>query len=174
MVSYAPVNGAGAVCPECGVPWPGRPDEVVSCDDPARRLASLLRMTRDLLDVDVAMLTRIADGHEVVRAVEGHWPGVGSLEGAAVPLQGTLCQRMLEGRVGNVITDVAVDDRVADLVMARGLGVGAWMGVPIEIADAELYVLCCLAREARPGLGAREVRLLTGLAASVRAELTRG
>jgi hypothetical protein len=32
-------------------------------------------------------------------------------------------------------------------------------------------VLCCLAREARPGIGERDVRLLLGLAESVRSEL---
>jgi hypothetical protein len=37
-----------------------------------------------------------------------------------------------------------------------------------------LYVLCCLASESRPSLGQREVRLLAGLAESVRAELQAG
>ena len=55
--------------------------------------------------------------------------------------------------------------------MPRRLGVGAWLGVPIELSHAELYVLCCLASEARPSLGEREVRLLAGLAESVRATL---
>jgi hypothetical protein len=34
-----------------------------------------------------------------------------------------------------------------------------------------LYILCCLDRETRPSLGEREVRLLSGLAESVRVEL---
>jgi hypothetical protein len=35
-----------------------------------------------------------------------------------------------------------------------------------------LYVLCCLHRERRPSLGEKEVRLLSGLAESVRVELS--
>ena len=56
-------------------------------------------------------------------------------------------------------------------MVARQFGVGAWLGVPIDISDTQLYVLCCLARESRPSIGEREVRLLAGLAESVRAEL---
>jgi GAF domain-containing protein len=88
-----------------------------------------------------------------------------------VPLEDTLCQRLLEGRIGNYVRDAAADERVRDLAMARELGVRAWLGVPIQPSSTELYMLCCLAREVRPDLGDREVRLLRGLAESVLAEL---
>ena len=87
------------------------------------------------------------------------------------PLQDTVCQRMLEGRIGNFIADAQDDDRVKDVPMVRQLGVGAYLGVPIRLDDVRLYVLCCLSRESRPSLGDREVRLLSGLAESVRVEL---
>jgi GAF domain-containing protein len=147
VVSYAPVNGDGAPCPECGVPYPRTRDQVVRSEEPARRLGSLVRMTRDLLDLDVA------------------------LQGASIPIEDSFCRLMLEGRIGNAVPDARRQPAVAELPMVQQLGVGAYMGIPIRPGDAELYVLCCLAREARPGLGAREVKLLSGLAASVRAEL---
>ncbi len=128
-------------------------------------------MTRDLLDTDLALLTEIRDGHEIARRVEGQWPGLESFQGASVPLEETFCQRMIDGRIGNYIRDAMTDPQVNDLVMARELGVRAWLGVPIQLSDMRLYVLCCLARESRPSLGEREVRLLAGLAESVRAEL---
>lgn len=171
VVSYVTSGSGGAACPECGVPWPGWVDETIGNAGPQWRLGALLRMTRDLLDADVALLSEIRDGREIARVAAGEWPGIGSLEGVSAPVGDTFCQRMLEGLIGNVIADAATDSRVSDLAMARRLGIGAWMGVPIELSDAELYVLCCLAREARPSIGAREVQLLTGLAASVRAEL---
>lgn len=174
VVSYVTPGSGGAVCPECGVPWPGRVDETIGNAGPQWRLGALLRMTRELLDVNVAVLSEIRDGRETAVLAAGEWPGHGSLDGLSAPIGDTFCQRMLEGRIGNVIADAANDERVSDLAMARQLGLGAWMGVPIELSDAELYVLCCLAREARPSIGTREVRLLTGLAASVRAELESG
>jgi GAF domain-containing protein len=135
------------------------------------RLDALIHLTRDLLDADVALLTEIRDGREITRRAAGEWGAITSLQGTSLPLDETFCQRMLDGRIGNYVCDVESDDRVSDLAMARQLGVRAWIGVPIRLSDVRLYVLCCLARESRPDLGAREVRQLLGLAESVRTEL---
>lgn len=158
-------------CPECGISFAGATDAVTAGANLDDRLDAVIHLTRDLLDTDVALLTEISDGREVARRVAGEWPQLGSLQGASLPLDETFCQRMLDGRIGNYVRDAHIDDRVSDLAMARRLGVRAWIGVPIRLSDMQLYVLCCLAREARPNLGAREVRLLLGLAESVRNEL---
>jgi GAF domain-containing protein len=158
------------VCPECGVPA-ARTGEAPAPDVSERRLDALMRLTRDLLDSDVAILTEIGHGRETARRAAGEWPGVDSFEGGWSPLEDTVCQRMLEGRIGNYIRDAQGDGRVNDLPMVRQLGIGAYLGVPIRLDDIRLYVLCCLDLESRPSLGDREVRLLSGLAESVRAEL---
>jgi hypothetical protein len=44
--------------------------------------------------------------------------------------------------------------------------------VPFTGEDAKAYVLCCLANEARPDLGASDVRFLQGLAESLRSLLS--
>jgi len=169
VLSYAPRHARE--CPECGVPVTLGDGLSLDASDRDRRLDRLLRMTRELLDADVALLSEIRDGREFARLVDGDWPGRDSLQNASVPLEDTFCQRMLDGRIGNYIRDAQSDPRVTDLVMARRLGVGAWLGVPIDVSSTRLYVLCCLARESRPSIGQREVSLLMGLAESVRAEL---
>ena len=83
-----------------------------------------MRLTRDLLDADVAVLTEIGHGRETARRAAGEWPGMDSFEGAVVPLEETVCQRMLEGRIGNYIRDAQGDDRVNDLPMVREMGIG--------------------------------------------------
>jgi GAF domain-containing protein len=171
VISYAPLNGDDAACPECGVPFARPREQVVRDDDRRRRLGSLVRMTRDLLDLDVALLSEIRDGRETAILAAGDWWPGGALQGASIPLQDSFCRLMLEGRIGNAVPDARREAAVAELPMVQELGVGAYMGVAIRPSDAELYVLCCLAREARPSLGPREVKLLIGLAASVRAEL---
>jgi len=171
VLSYAPRSAAEVRCPECGFPIVRADGTTVQSADRDRRLDRLLRMTRDLLDTDIALLTEIRDGREIARRVDGDWPGSGSLQDASLPLDETLCQRMLDGRIGHYVRDARTDPRVSDLAMAKQLGVGAWLGVPIDVSETRLYVLCCLARESRPSIGEREVRLLVGLAASVRAEL---
>jgi GAF domain-containing protein len=139
--------------------------------DSERRLDALMHLTRDLLDTDIAILTEISHGHETARRAVGEWPGIDSFEGVSSRLQDTVCQQMLEGRIGNFIRDAQGDDRVKDVPMVRELGIGAYLGVPIRLDDIRLYVLCCLHRESRPSIGEREVRLLSGLAESVRVEL---
>jgi GAF domain-containing protein len=170
-LSYTARSTHDVTCPECGVPIARAEEAAVRSADGYRRLDRLLRMTRELVDTDVALLTEIRDGREIAVRVDGEWPGKGSLRNASVVLENTFCQRMLDGRIGNYIRDASADPRVSDLVMARDLGVQTWLGVPIELSDMRLYVLCCLACESRPSVGEREVRLLAGLAESVRAEL---
>ena len=140
-------------------------------DGSERRLDALMRLTRDLLDADVAILSEIGHGRETARRACGEWPGMDSFEGLSSPLEDTVCQRMLQGRIGNYICDAQGDDRVNDVPMVRQLGIGSYLGVPIRLDDMHLYILCCLDRESRPSLGEREVRLLSGLAESVRVEL---
>jgi GAF domain-containing protein len=168
LTSYAPRSGG--VCPDCGAPLSLRGAEAAG-GDPGRRLDALLRLTRELLDADIAILSQIRGRREVIERFAGDWPHADLAEGSSLPLADTICQRLLDGRIGNFIGDVDADERVRDLTIARQLGIRAWIGVSIAPTDVELYVLCCLAREARPRLGEREVRLLRGLAESVRAEL---
>ena len=171
VFSYGPRQAHQATCPECGVPLAQAAEGTSRSADRITRLDQLLRMTRGLLDVDVALLTQICDGREVARRAYGDWPGGAFFENASLPLEETFCQRMLDGRIGNYIRDTWADPRVNDLAMARQLGIRAWLGVPIKVSDMRLYVLCCLAVESRPSIGAREVRLLLGLAESVRVGL---
>lgn len=161
-------------CPQCGAALraAATADAATAvADRPASRLAGTLRLTRDLLGMDVAMVSEIHAGHETARHVAGEWPAIGQLEGASLPLEETFCQRMLAGEIGHVVTDALADERVRDLQMARALGVRAWIGVPLDGELARLYVLCCIAREARPALDERDVFVLRALADSLAGEL---
>jgi len=171
VLSYTSPGATSDACPECGVPAARSGNGNGSADGSERRLDALMRLTRDLLDADMAVLSEIARGRETARRVAGEWPGLDSFEGMWSRLEDTICQRMLEGRMGNYICDAQADDRVNQLPMVRQLGIGSYLGVPIRLDDVHLYVLCCLDRESRPSLGEREVRLLSGLAESVRVEL---
>jgi GAF domain-containing protein len=171
VASYLARGPSEPLCPECGVPVPatGQTDDREPAGD--RRLDRLLQLTRELIDTDLVLLTEIRDGRETVIRSDGRWPGDASWQEASIPLEDTFCQRMLDGRIGNYVTDAQTDPRVHDLALARHFGVRAWLGTPIQISDARLYVLCCLAREARPSISDRDIRLLVGLAESVRARL---
>ena len=146
------------VCPRC--------EKVLADASAVDDVDTTLRLVRQLLEMDVAMVTEVTEGQEVARHAVGEWPGVESLVGGAVPLEETFCKRMLEGEIENFVSDVAADDRVRDLGLARALGVGAWIGVALPPSLGRLYVLCCLAREARQ-FGDIDVHVLSGFAATL-------
>lgn len=173
ILSYVLSRELDRGCPDCGAPLLRSARATIASADPDRRLDALVSLTRDLLDADAALLCEIRDGREIAVRVAGDWPQVTSRQGSSLPLEDTFCQRMLDGRIGNYIRDTAADERVRDLVLAHHLGVKSWLGVPIRPSDAQLYVLCCLAREAKPSLGERDLRLLGGLGESVLVELQR-
>ncbi len=169
MLSYTSPSAAAAACPECGVPAVRNGNGGSGREGSERRLDALMRLTRDLLDTDIAILSEIGRGRETARWMAGDWPGIE--EGRSLPLDETFCKRMLDGRIENYIRDAQGDQRVSDLPMTRELGIGAYLGVPIRLEDMRLYVLCCLHRERQLSLGEKEVRLLSGLGESVRVEL---
>lgn len=169
-------------CPSCGLttfvvrshardPLCPRCDSALAMGSPTgRSVDETLAFVRQMLEMDVAMVTEIDAGQEVARYVAGEWPGVGPLVGGALPLEETFCKRMLEGEIENFIADVQHDERVRSLQFAKALGVGAWIGVPLPATLGRLYILCCLAREARP-LSEHDVLVLRGAAATLTPQL---
>jgi GAF domain-containing protein len=119
------------------------------------------------LDMDSALVSEITGGREVVRWAAGE----GDYASVSAALEETICARLLDGRIGPLVIDTKAEPSLNTLAAVREGPIGAYLGVPFTTADARLYVLCCLAREARPDLGAADVRFLRGLAESVRSHL---
>jgi GAF domain-containing protein len=120
--------------------------------------------------MDVAVLGEVCDGREEVRFVAGD-ESFGLAPGVSMPIEDTYCQRLLTGRLSNVVPDALADDQLRDLQGTRAARVGAYLGVPLTRLDARLYVLCCLAHEQRPQLGKRDVLFVRGLGEAIVAEL---
>lgn len=134
-------------------------------------VVSTLQLARAETSMDVAALGEIRDGREVVRLLAGEAESFGLAIGASLPVEDTFCQRLLEGRLGNVVRDAISDQRVRDLEVTRAAGIGAYIGVPLTALDARLYILCCLAHERRPALSERDVVFLRGLGETIMREL---
>ncbi len=128
--------------------------------------AELAMLCREL-DMDSALVSEITGGREVVRWAAGE----GDYASVSAALEETICGRLLDGRIGPVVSDTTAEPSLNTLEAVRDGTIGAYLGVPFTTADARLYVLCCLAREARPDLGERDVHFLRGLAESVRSHL---
>ena len=130
------------------------------------RVARLAR-TADvpcLLKTTAEVLSEIRNGREHVR-----WgAGAAGYVGSSFPLSDTMCARLLDGRINNVVSDTTLEESLNQLAGVKDGAVRAYIGVPFETDDARAYVLCCLAGEARPDLREADVRFLQGIAESLR------
>jgi diguanylate cyclase (GGDEF)-like protein len=134
----------------------------------------LLALAREQLGLALVAVGQFTRGREVFRYLDGDADVFGMGPGAEIPLEETYCQRVVEGRLPNLIRDARREARVRDLPITQEAGIGAYMGVPITLPGGRLYgMLCCLSPCAEPALGARDVRLLRILAGMLGEELER-
>ena len=156
-------------CPGCGrvLRAPGR--QAAAGSDPIQRALALVR---EQLRVNVTFVAEIVGGREVVRHAVGDGGLPEFVAGAALPLVDTICERMLAGRIGHAVPDIAAEPTLADLTWPAQIGVSAYLGVPITATSTRMYLLCCLARERRPDLATADVDLVRRVAASLCDHLT--
>lgn len=149
-------------CPRCGRLLRAPRSRSDAGADP---IQSALALVREQLRVNVSFVSEIVDGREVVRHAAGDDSLPGFVAGAALPLADTICERLLAGRIGHLVADVAAEPALADLTWPARIGVNAYLGVPITSTSTRMYLLCCLARERRPDLGAADVEFVRSVAA---------
>jgi diguanylate cyclase (GGDEF)-like protein/putative nucleotidyltransferase with HDIG domain len=151
---------------------PDRPTPVaVEAHGSADAIMRMLAVARQRLDMDVALLGEFAGDRELFPWVDGD-AGVPLAGDMSIPLADSYCQRLLDGRLPNVVHDARNDEIVRDLEVTDAMGIGAWVGVPVKLPDGRLFgTLCCISSEARPSLSDRDVRFMRQLGHIVSAEL---
>jgi response regulator RpfG family c-di-GMP phosphodiesterase len=129
---------------------------------------------RELLDMDVAFVSRITDSEQIYGLMRGDGGQFGIEEGGTIPLDQTYCQRILDGRLPNLIPDTNADDRASSLPITKEAGVGAYAAVPIRFSDGALHgTLCAASQEPKTALGYRELQFLHVFARIVADQLER-
>ena len=133
----------------------------------AAAVRRVLDFARAHLGMDVAWVSRFSTGRQVFEYVSAAEGGGGPVEGSGAALDGAYCVRALDGRLPGYITDARANPTTRDLAVTHELGIGSYLGVPVTRRDGGLHgMLCCTAREARPGLSARDtatLELIAGL-----------
>jgi GAF domain-containing protein len=144
-----------------------------AADAMTEAIATLLANLRVLLEMDIALVEEFVDGNRVFRHVDVDPSQRPRLEvGQSAPMEGTYCQRVIDGRLPAVMSDTAAFPETHDLVATRKLGIGAYLSTPVVLANGEVYgTLCCISHQARSALGCRQVDALRSAAALVSAEI---
>jgi response regulator RpfG family c-di-GMP phosphodiesterase len=123
--------------------------------------------------MDVAFTAQTLDGNQVCEVLSGA-SSFGMRPGMRLPLDATYCQRVLSGRLPNIIGDVKGDDRAAGLAITAEANIGAFVSIPLRFSDGALYgTLCAASHRARPDLGYRELQFLRVFARMVSDTLER-
>lgn len=140
----------------------------------ASAVAPILRAARERLGMDVAWLAEFHGGEHVFRAVDGDQSYFGAPVGEGIALEGSYCQRMVDGRIPNAVPDVRREPEVADLDVTRDARMGSYVGVPVRLRSGRLYgSLCCSSHRTAGELDERDVALMHVLAESVASHIER-
>ena len=133
-----------------------------------------LSAVRELLGMDVAYATEFADRNQVFRFIDGDPMSFGFSTGHTLPLDQTYCQKILEGRLANLIPDVRADDRANALPITAAANVGAFASVPLRFSDGRLVgTLCAASHDRKPHLGYRDLQFLLVFARMIADQLER-
>jgi PAS domain S-box-containing protein len=132
-----------------------------------------LRAVREMLGMDVAYVSEIVGDDMILRELEGDGESFRLAREGSLPRDQTYCQRMLDGRIPNLIPDVLADERTASLPITKGADVGAFATVALTFADGRVYGTLCAASHQAKALDYRELQFLKVFARLIADQLER-
>lgn len=131
---------------------PQQIDEIVS---------EALHSVRSLLGMQVAFVSEFQDGVRIFRHVDTETDFSPIEVGAWDPLDETYCQRVVDGRLPQLIRDACKEPAALALAVTTQLPVGAHLSVPIRFKDGRIYgTFCCFSTYADASLTGRDLGTL--------------
>ena len=130
----------------------------------AASVQHVLELAQRHLGLDAAFLAEFVGESYFYRGLSGDGASFGAYVGAVQPLAGTYCDLMVSGAIANVVPDAHTVAAVRDLPLTRDAGIGAYVGVPITLADGSTYgSIGAVSHEPR-SLDEKDARFLRALA----------
>lgn len=120
----------------------------------------VLRLLREHMHMDVTFIAEFTNGHRVFRRVNADPAKRVIEEGQSNPLDQSLCQCVVDGRLPQAVPDMAAH-RGDARIPQQSIPLGAHLSVPIVLHDGQVYgTLCAFSQTPNPELSQREVRKL--------------
>lgn len=133
-----------------------------------------LEIAREALGMEAGYVAEFTGGEQVYREVAGDAGSFDIRRDEGYPLDGSYCQRMVVGDIGNVVADSSQEAAVRDLAITELGEIGAYIGVPITFSDGRVYgTVCAVSHESRSELSDRDVLVLKAIARLMGSELER-
>lgn len=128
------------------------------------RLARMLQALRTHLEMDVAFVSEFELGQRVFRSVDAAQENPPIHIGGADPLEESYCQRVVDGRLPELIHDATQNPEALRLPATTSLPVGAHLSVPIRFSNGEVYgTLCCFSYVPNHTLTERDLTLMRAI-----------
>lgn len=128
-------------------------------------LGDALHAVRTELGMDVAFVSEFDQGRRWFRQVDAQEGASPIRVGDSDRLEDSYCQRVVDGRLPELIRDATQLPEALKLSVTTALPVGAHLGVPIRFSDGSVYgTFCCLSFRANQALDERDLRTLRILA----------
>ena len=123
-------------------------------------VSEVLHAMRERMSLDVVFVSEFVDGRRVFRHVDGNGKGPEIRTGASDPLEQTFCQRIVDGRLAELHTDIASLPASVERP-ATPFRVGAHLSTPIVLKDGRTYgTLCCFSTTPNPLLQHSDLQML--------------
>ncbi len=129
-------------------------DELVDGAVPA-----VLKLLRQHMNMDVVFVSEFVNGQRVFRYVDTV-PGADVIvEGQSDPLESSWCQRVVDGRLPQLIEDATL--LPADVAPRASFPIGSHLSTPVVLNNGTVYgTLCCFSFATHPGLTERDLKKL--------------
>jgi GAF domain-containing protein len=125
-----------------------------------RSIGEVLKLVRDHLQMDVVFVSCFQDGQRVFRFVEQDERRPLLQVGQGDPLEQSFCQRVVDGRMPELVPDLARWPGAGELP-ATPFPIGAHLSTPIVLSDGRIYgTFCCFRRSPDESLAQRDLKRL--------------
>jgi diguanylate cyclase (GGDEF)-like protein len=126
----------------------------------AHTVDAVLELVKAQLGMEVAFVNRFLGDQREFRNL------VSSIElpisaGTVEPAVGSYCRLIADGELPSVIPDTRANPVVNRLPVTKRLGIGSYVGIPLDHHDGRPYgTLCAFSTSASPDLGERDAQVL--------------
>lgn len=128
-------------------------------------LCDALRAIRLHFGMDVAFVAEFAHGRRIFRQIDTHLDNPPIHVGSSDPLDESYCQRVVDGRLPELIRDAGLIPAALELPATLALPVGAHLSVPIRLKNGTLFgTFCCFSFAADRSLQARDLAMMRAFA----------
>lgn len=144
-------------------------------DEAAEAHASLdafLRTARKHFGMDVAFIGEFTMGRRVFRHVDSAAADCPVVVGGGDELEESYCQRVLDGRLPQLMIDPKDFPAAMELPVTQAMPVGSHMSVPIRLRNGEIFgTFCCFSHTPNPALEPGDIDKMQVFARMVSQEL---